>query len=204
MSASTLYLTGFEPFLKIRENPTEDICLDLDGCVIGGLEVRSRVLPVTWEDAPRILAEDLARLEPALSLHLGVSGQGKTIRLEGSAHNAMASAFADNAGVEMEDQPIDPERVLDHRLLTSVDRSPMISRLAAAGLPSELCEDPGRYICNRAYYEALALGCAPALFMHVPHTDNRDPSGEAWTLPRLVQGTRIVLQALAETAWGGG
>jgi pyroglutamyl-peptidase len=204
MSESTLYLTGFEPFLKIRQNPTEAIARELDGAVIGGLVVRSRVLPVTWEEAPRILTEDIARLEPALCLQLGVSGQAKTIRLEGSAHNAMASTFADNAGVEMEDQPIDLERGLEHRLQTPVDRSPMISRLDAAGLPSELCEDPGRYICNRAYYEVLALGAPPALFMHVPHTDNRDPSGEPWTLPRLVQGTRIVLQALTETARVGG
>ena len=42
----TLLLTGFEPFLNFKINPTEEIVRELDQQVIGQYKVVSRVLPV--------------------------------------------------------------------------------------------------------------------------------------------------------------
>ena len=194
--SAVVYLTGFEPFLAIRENPTQTLAQELDGQRFGGLTVVSRVLPVTWADTPRILVEDRERLQPELCVHLGVSGQAQVIRLERYAYNTIRSNFEDNVGVHLEEQPIDPARPLEFSLETSLDLNAVLGEVRTDELPVELSEDPGRYLCNRAYYESLKRPQTPSLFVHVPHTDNRDPAGARWTQERLMTGTRAILESL--------
>ena len=191
-----IYLTGFEPFLAIRENPTQAIVQALHGQRFGDLTVTSRVLPVTWADTPRLLMEDRERIQPALCVHLGVSGQAQLIRLERLAYNTIRSNFEDNAGVHLEEQPIEPAHPIEASLETSLDLSALLNEVQTDEVPMELSEDPGRYLCNRAYYESLKSPETPSLFVHVPHTDNRDPSGERWTPERLMAGTRTILESL--------
>jgi len=194
-----VYLTGFEPFLAIRENPTKALAQELDGARFGALTVVSRVLPVTWSDTPRILMEDRARLQPQLCVHLGVSGQAQVIRLERFAYNTIRSNFADNAGVHLDEQPIDSARPLEAALETSVDLEELLAQVQTDEQPCELSEDPGRYLCNRAYYESLKESMTPSLFVHVPHTDNLDPAGARWTPERLMAGTQVILERLCRT-----
>ena len=191
-----VYLTGFEPFLAIRENPTQAIVEALHGQRFGDLTVASRVLPVTWADTPRILMEDRERLQPELCVHLGVSGQAQLIRLERFAYNTIRSNFEDNAGVHLEEQPIESARPIEASLETSLDLKAVLLEVLTDALPMELSEDPGRYLCNRAYYESLKRPQTPSLFVHVPHTDNRDPAGARWTQERLMTGTRAILESL--------
>ena len=193
-----LYLTGFEPFLGMHDNPTEALVRRLDSVRFGSVEIRGRVLPVTWADAPRLLEEELVGLSPVASLHLGVSGQSKTIHLERFAYNTMRSTFADNAGVERDGALIDDTRALETPLATPVEIDGLVERLTMRDVPAEISGDPGRYICNLAYYRALSLERAPALFMHVPHLDNRDPHGARWTIERLEEATRVVIEGLVE------
>tara|TARA_B100000530_G_scaffold200489_1_gene127747 strand:+ start:296 stop:940 length:645 start_codon:yes stop_codon:yes gene_type:complete len=193
-----VYLTGFEPFLKIRENPTEAIVQRLDGERFGDVTVASRVLPVAWEKTPSLLLEDLDRIQPALCVHLGVSGQAQVIRLERFAYNTIRSAFPDNVGAQPEEQPIEIGRPVEATLETPLPLAELLERLKVDGVPAEISTDPGRYLCNRAYYASLNRNQAPAIFIHIPHTDNRDPSGERWTLQRLRIGTESILRSLCE------
>ena len=194
-----LYLTGFVPFLQIRENPTEALAQALNGARFGDLTVSSRVLPVAWTETPTVLLEDLGRIAPDLCVHLGVSGQAEIIRLERFAYNTIRSAYPDNTGAHPDESPIDDDRPLEAPLETPLSLQPLLERLVAAGVPAEISIDPGRYLCNRAYYASLRQGQAPALFIHVPHTDNRDPEGKRWTLERIQTGTELILQSLSET-----
>lgn len=194
----SVYLTGFEPFLAIRENPTEALARSLDGQRFGDLIITSRVLPVAWEQTPKLLAEDRARLHPDVCVHLGVSGQAKVIRLERFAYNTIRSSVPDNEDKLPEEQVIDPGLPLDARRETTLPVSMLLTRLDERAIPAEISIDPGRYLCNRAYYESLRLDEAPALFVHVPHTDNVDPSGERWTLGRLRAAMESILEGLSE------
>lgn len=196
--AGVIYLTGFEPFLAIRENPTQALVEALQGERFGDLTVVSRVLPVTWADTPRALVEDRERLRPELCVHLGVSGQAQRIRLERLAYNTIRSSFEDNAGVRLEEQPIEPDRPMEAALETSLDLRELLEELQSDEAPMELSEDPGRYLCNRAYYESLNRPETPALFVHVPHTDNRDPAGLRWRPERLMAGVRAILRNLSQ------
>ena len=191
-----VYLTGFEPFLAIRENPTEELALALNGRRFGDLSVTGRVLPVSWERTPTVLLRDRAHIQPDLCLHLGVSGQAEVIRLERFAYNTIRSSFPDNADELPEEQPIEDGRPIESTRETPIPLGPLLEQLKTDGVPSELSIDPGRYLCNRAYYESLRLEAAPSLFVHVPHTHNRDPSGAPWTIERLRAATESILQGL--------
>ena len=194
----SVYLTGFEPFLAIRENPTEGLANALDGHRFGDFTVTSRVLPVSWADAPGLLLGDQERIQPDLSLHLGVSGQAQKIRLERFAYNTIRSSFADNTGQHLQEQPIDDDRPLEAVLETQLDLSAIRAQAQTSDLPIELSEDPGRYLCNRAYYASLKRAETPALFVHVPHTENLDPTGARWTQDRLMAATRAILESLCK------
>ena len=146
---------------------------------------------------PSLVLQDLKALTPDLCVQLGVSGQAQVIRLERFAYNTIRSNYPDNTGAHPDERPIEDGRPLEATLETSIPLEPLLKRLKAVGVPAEVSIDPGRYLCNRAYYAALDHAEVPALFVHVPHTDNRDPEGQRWTLERLQAGTEAILLGLS-------
>ncbi|MFP3360708.1 peptidase C15, partial [Planococcus sp. SIMBA_143] len=82
-----LLLTGFEPFLEHRHNPTEQIVMELDEEMIGGYEIISRVLPVDYERAAEMLIEYVEQCDPVAVIMLGLAADRTKITPERIAIN---------------------------------------------------------------------------------------------------------------------
>src|SRR5581483_3894314 len=65
-----LLLTGFEPFGRFQRNPSGETAHHLHGMVLGGVQVTSQLLPVSFRraSAPLITALETVRPDMVLSL----------------------------------------------------------------------------------------------------------------------------------------
>lgn len=161
-------VTGFEPFLDVRVNPSGEVAKRLDGRRIAGSEVVGRVLPVAFARAPDALdaALEEAGGRPRLVLAMGVH-RGSAFRLETRARARFESAQADNDGV-VGAAVEGPE----HRA-SGLDVAGACARALRGAGAAEVAvsDDAGGYLCERVYRAALDRGAergVPALFLHVP------------------------------------
>ncbi|MEM8712470.1 MAG: pyroglutamyl-peptidase I [Planctomycetota bacterium] len=174
MTGSVL-LTGFEPFLDVTLNPSGEVAARLDGVELGlesgdAVHVHGCVLPVSFERAPRALAEALSELgeAPLAILSLGVH-RGPQFRLESRAGARFESTQPDNDGQVGAPATLDGPAVRE----TPFDLELCVSWLEEAGAPlTTVSDDAGGYLCERVFRAGLDAEVAPALFLHVPPVES--------------------------------
>jgi pyroglutamyl-peptidase len=166
-----LLVSGFGPFEAFELNPSGELARALAAEPPPGLRVRARVLPVSFERAPRVWDELLAELavgeRPALCLGLGVARKAG-FRLERFGGPAL----------KLVDRP-DVDGRTAHAfsregpaLASSLDLVRLRSALVRRGVQdARVSRTAGGYVCERIYHHLLVrageLG-APGLFVHVP------------------------------------
>ena len=189
---TTLLVTGFGPFGPHATNPSWEAARALDGHLVGRTRVRVAELDVVYGRAAAQLRAALRDARAERALCLGVA-PGAELILETVARNRDASETPDNEGVIRLDAPIDPDGAA--LLPTGLPVEALLERLEARGFPTRTSDDAGGYLCNHAFY--VLRRALPdrhvAGFVHVP------PLGGAWTLERLQEAVRTMVEVLDET-----
>jgi pyroglutamyl-peptidase len=199
----TLLITGFGPFPAAPENPSGHLVglLQRDGLPgLAPLRIGYAVLPTEWDGLVPAFERAVAELRPQLALHFGYSRHATGFQLEASAYNE-ACGRMDASGTTCAAGAIS-----DHacaRLNSPLPLGAVAARLATAGLPHSLSDDPGRYLCNNLYFRSLVRGIT-ALFVHIPAL--RTPAGlmprghdgpASLDLDQAFEGARLIVGALA-------
>jgi len=151
--AARILLTGFEPFGPHDVNPSERVLRPLAAAAPGGAIVSTRVLPVSYRSAFAAVREvlDSERLDAVLLCGLGAGRAA--ISYERVAVNRRGSALADNDGVRIGDERIDPAGPAACFSTVPVDE--LVVATLAAGAPAEESEDAGTFLCNQVLYQTL-------------------------------------------------
>ena len=165
-----LLLTGFEPFLKFPVNPTMKIAEELHGMEIGSYQIHSEVLPVDFNKSGDALLEHIRKIQPDAVISLGLAGGRSKITPERIAIN-VNDGPADNTGHIPVDEPIDGNGADGY--LTTLPIREMVNALKDAGLPAEVSNTAGTYLCNNVMYKALHFANQerPEMksgFIHIP------------------------------------
>lgn len=148
----TLLLTGFEPFLNYPVNPTQRIIDELHRQEIGGYRIHSEVLPVDFSVSGDRVISHIENVKPDAVLSLGLSGGRFKITPERIAINVNDGA-KDNSGHAPVDEPI-----VDgggDGYFTNMPIRKMVDALKRAGLPTEISNTAGAYLCNHVMYRVL-------------------------------------------------
>jgi pyroglutamyl-peptidase len=176
-----ILITGFGAFLKHSVNPAEQVALALKE---EGYDVV--ILPVSYAGAKTSFQKikNLSQYDCILSL--GLASSRKYISLESKAFNEMNAIHLDNDGERKMGETILEGKAKE--LKTSIDIAPIQKALKEKAIPSDLSEDPGRYICNEVYYLDLNSGI-PALFVHFPAIEES-------SVDKDLEATRIILSVL--------
>lgn len=197
MSDSCLLVTGFGPFLEVRENPSGRLALQLDGERIAGVPVRGVELSVAFDRiGPEYGAAlaSLAPLQPLALVSLGVHREG-WFRLEERARPELASDRPDNDGRSASSLGA----LGDEELRTGLDLAALEAALRAGGAAEVgRSDDAGGYVCERTYYEVLERARAfsvPGLFLHVPPLEAVPLESQRGPVEALL--AEVVRQALA-------
>jgi pyroglutamyl-peptidase len=149
-------LTGFAPFRHWAENSSQKAAEALAGRA--GLAVE--ILPVDHDAACAALEAALTRHAPQVALLAGLADEPR-LRLELLARRP----------AHRQDGPETARGLWPW--------AEALDAMRAAGAPARLSRDAGRYVCETAYWRALALRPAmPTAFLHVP------PLSDDWPAER--------------------
>lgn len=167
----TVLLTGFGPFPGAPFNPTAGLAQQLAARrrpAFADVRRVSHVFQTSYAAVERELPALIKRVRPDVVLLFGVATRTNYLRIELRARNARSSLFPDAAG----DRP-GTGIIARGEPSTRVGRAPhraLLAAVRAQRLPARLSHTAGRYLCNFAYWHALAATDAAAVvqFIHVP------------------------------------
>ncbi|HVO31650.1 MAG TPA: hypothetical protein VMV18_12975 [bacterium] len=193
-----LLLTGFAPWDEFKVNSSALAVEPLDGIDIGGIRLQSKVLPVDWERAPAALFDAAEEFRPDAVVCFGMLSRGPNVwRVELVAHNHDGRPGRDLA-------PLDTR--LPRILPTGLPAARILGRLMHFGLPAELSETAGDFLCNHVFFHAMKAaeeGRLPPVtgFVHVPPPQfAEDDPGVVANLDPLHEGARLVAEAVLSEA----
>ncbi|WP_271854074.1 pyroglutamyl-peptidase I [Planococcus maritimus] len=197
----TLLLTGFEPFLDYTINPTMRVVERLDGEEIGGYRIISRILPVDFNRSGQRILEWIEALEPDAVVSLGLAAGRYKITPERVALN-VKDGDQDNEGYQPVDEPISTAG--PDAYLSTLPVREMTQALIEAGLPAEISNTAGAYLCNNIMYEGLhyaAMNKPDMLsgFIHIPADHQlaiEHGKLPSWSHEDLATGVRICLETM--------
>lgn len=199
----TLLLTGFEPFLDYTINPTMRVVERLDGEKIGGYQIISRILPVDFNRSGQRILEWIEELEPDAVVSLGLAAGRYKITPERVALN-VKDGDQDNEGYQPVDEPISAAG--PDAYLSTLPVREMTQALIEAGLPAEISNTAGAYLCNNIMYEGLhyaATNKSDMLsgFIHIPADHQlaiEHGKLPSWSHEDLARGVRICLETMGQ------
>lgn len=191
-----ILLTAFDAFGGDAANISEDVLNALPER-IGGAELCRLVLPTVFGTAAERAVAAAETVRPDAIVCLGQAAGRQAITPERVAINLMDASLPDNAGRQPVDEPIDPEGPA--ACFATLPVKKMVAAIRAAGVPAQLSNTAGTFVCNSLLYALLrythtrAPGI-PCGFIHLPL-----PSETAPGLSRdaLVRGIAAALRVLA-------
>ena len=189
-----LLVTGFRPFLGETINPSQELLSRLSSLE----DVRTHLLPVSFEQSVVELKRALSSAEYSGLLMLGQAGGRSKISLERVALNWIETAHPDEAGVRPQTGMIASTGA--PAILSSLPLHDWRARIEAAGVPAEVSLSAGGYVCNHLlYHAAVSFPELPLLFTHVPYLPSQAKDGVAsMTLEQMETAVSVLIEAFAE------
>ena len=199
-----ILLTGFEPFNSSPINPSEQIVKSLADESIPGVRLETAVLPVDSKHGPEAFIQAIFASQPEAILCLGQANRRAVLSIERLAINLLDFRIPDNAGNQVNDQPIIPDGPAAY--FTTLPVRLLYDNLKENGIPAELSLSAGSYLCNQITYIMLhylqSKGLEiPAGFIHLPALPEQvaqmDGSIPSMSLETMIQGIWLTLQLVA-------
>jgi pyroglutamyl-peptidase len=195
-------VTGFEPFGGEATNPSWEICRMLPAS-IAGLRVEKLRVPCEFRRAIEVACKAIERHEPDLVVCLGQAGGRSRLGVERVAINVDDARAPDNAGKQPIDEPIAAEG--PPACFATLPVKAMVAGMRAAGIPAELSNSAGTYVCNHLMYGVLHFLAATgrtsrAGFIHVPYAEEQviDKAGvTGMSLASMARGIEAAIVAAA-------
>lgn len=182
-------VSGFEPFLDEKINPTEMIANHVNSCDLKGrdlyskvshFDVRGVVLPVVFDEAFKRLESERKLFNPDVVLSFGLASSRSRIEIEMLAVNYRGGGKTlrgDNRGQVM-NGPIlvGSENIkAPSTLPTTLPDQKILDALMAAEIPTGRSWSAGSYVCNDLFFqmqERLRFTRVRSGFIHVPRIDD--------------------------------
>jgi pyroglutamyl-peptidase len=200
----TLLLTGFAPFGGEAINPSWGAVQPLHDTCIDGHRIVARQLPVEFGASLDALRAAILETQPALVLCVGQAGGRAQLSLERVAINVDDARIPDNADACPIDRPI----VVDGpaAYFATLPIKSMLAALREAGIPAEVSQTAGTYVCNHVFYGLMhALRTTPSVrggFIHIPFSPEqaaRHPGAPSLPVEIVSAAIRIALRTALAT-----
>ena len=157
------------------------------------------------ERGPERLLQALDVAQPDAVVCLGQASRRTVISIERIAVNLLDFRIPDNAGNQVEDQPIMPDGPAAYFTTLPVRR--IFENIKEHGIPAELSMSAGTYLCNQICYVLLHHLHSqnlevPAGFIHLPALPEQAAQMKgpvaSMSLETMIQGIRIALQVITQ------
>jgi pyroglutamyl-peptidase len=179
-----ILLTGYEPFLEFKQNPSTEACRLLEGKTYNGYEVVVEELPMRYREVRDLIREYIDRHQPAAVISTGVSSMAPDLCVERVAINVGSAENGPNFGFDRLDQVLNPNGPAAYWSTLSI--RDIVEAIKKEGIPARISNTAGTQGCNLAFYHLMDYLAEkkldiPAGFIHVPRmpenvVDNKSPS----------------------------
>lgn len=169
-----ILLTGFDPFGGDTLNPSWLIAQALHGQRVGGHRVVAAQLPTVFGRSLYQLEALLEAHRPSMVVCLGQAGGRTALSIERVGININDARIPDNTGAQPIDTPVVPAGPAAY--FASLPVKAMLRGVQRAGVPGEVSQTAGTFVCNHVLYGLMHLlatrsGGAAGVrggFIHVP------------------------------------
>lgn len=196
----TLLLTGYEPFLNFKTNPTDTAVRLFDGQMINDYKVIGKVYPVKFKEIDDLIKTDIENVNPDAIINLGLAGGIHTIDLERIAVNCI-DGRADNDGFKPDGEKIYADG--PDGLFSTLPLKHFEEVLKSKQIPVRISNSAGTYLCNNVMYTALYQlqeqgREIPAGFIHVPanHEIGSDSNIPSWSQEDITNAVKTIIETL--------
>ncbi|QJR14171.1 Pyrrolidone-carboxylate peptidase [Usitatibacter palustris] len=161
-------------------------------------------VPCEFRRAIETVVSAIEKHRPGVIICVGQAGGRDRLCMERIAINIDDTENADNAGVQPIDQPIAPNGPTAYFATVPVKAMAAASRIA--GVPAEVSNSAGTYVCNHLlygvlHYLAASGSTARAGFIHVPYAESQvvdKPGKPSMALPVMARGVEAAIAAALE------
>ena len=168
-------VTGFDAFGTTPVNPAGSVARKLDGVNINGVTIISRIAPAAFFKSIDFVKDSIEDVQPDVVIMLGEYGGRAMITVERIANNLNDSTryqLADNEGCALQGQPTDPEGPVGY--YTTLPIRAMVKAMRTSGIPADISDVPGTFVCNHLMYGILHHIATAGLniragWIHLPH-----------------------------------
>ncbi len=196
-------VTGFEPFNGERINASWEVCDRLSRS-IGGMRLETCRVPCEFRRAIEVVAAAIERHRPAMVVSLGQAGGRAHLSVERVAINVDDARANDNAGSAPIDEAIAPDGPAAY--FATLPIKAMVAAMRAAGVPAEVSNSAGTYVCNHLMYGVLHFIAASgasvrAGFIHLPYAEEQvldKPAIAGTAIATMARGVEAAIAAAAE------
>ena len=163
-------VTGFDAFGGDDTNASCEAVRRLPPRV-DGIDVVTAILPTSYAHSLAALEAAIARARPRLVLCVGQAGERLALNVERVAINVQDASLPDNDGARPVDRPVAPGGPPAY--FSTLPIKEAVTALRAAGLPAEVSNSAGSFVCNHVFYGLMRIAAKKrqrfrAGFLHVP------------------------------------
>lgn len=200
-----ILITGFQPFAGDQVNPSEVVARQFANGQVGGLTVHSMLLPVDTLKVMPALVSAMEALKPKVVLLLGYANGRTCINIERFAVNTLDFSIPDNAGNHPVGLPIVPNGPDGY--MTNLPIHRLQDLLRSSGVPCQISNNAGTYLCNQVFYTAMHHIRSSKLpisagFIHLPALPDMEKalSGRipSMSLELMVRGIELIISYTLE------
>jgi pyroglutamyl-peptidase len=198
MASRKVLLTGFEPFGGASFNPSGAVVEAIAEHGVDGFEIVTAILPVEFKRSAAMLIELISTNKPDVVISLGQAEGRDFIGPEQVAINLADARIADNAGVKLENQPINTGAA-DGYFSTLPIRA-IVEAVSALGISAKISYSAGAFICNEIFFTAQSFLQGSNVisgFIHLPLAPNQSaefPGLPTMPLTDQVAAIRVAIQ----------
>jgi pyroglutamyl-peptidase len=200
-SPLSVLVTGFDPFGGSPVNPSWQAVQALDGRVIAGARVVGAELPTVFGASIERLAALLEAHQPDLVICTGQAGGRAALSLERVAINVDDARIPDNAGAQPVDRPVVDDGPAAY--FSTLPIKAMLRALLDAGVPAEVSQTAGTFVCNHVFYGLMHLLAQPRWrhvrggLIHVPWLPEQ--GRPCLPLAQMVDGLELAIACALQT-----
>jgi len=199
-----ILVTGFAPFGGEEMNPAWEAVKCLPPTVAGAEIVRLKI-PTAFARCGQAIETAIQAHRPDVVLCVGQAGGRACVTVERVAVNLADARIPDNEGAQPVDEPVRADGPAAY--FATVPVKAMAENVRMGGIPCQLSNSAGTYVCNCVMYEVLHMAAVRypgvrAGFIHVPYADEQAVGKPAGTpsasLAVITKALELAIEAVVK------
>lgn len=194
-----ILVTGFDPFGGEKINPAIEAVKRLPDEIDGNQIVKLEVPTIFYQSA-QVVKKAIEKEKPDMVINVGQAGGRSAITPERIAINFQTGATPDNSGKAPKEGKIEENGADGY--FTQLPIKKMVTAMRKEGIPAEVSNSAGTYVCNHLFYEVQYMRSREfpdlkAGFIHIPFLPSQVKNGRrpSMNLNDMITGLTASIKA---------